>query len=193
MSLTKAADLKGKKVGGAGANLRLFDGTGATGVPSTLDNWYNGLQLGIYDAVMAWAQVAGSFKLCEPAPFMLDAGFGSAGVHTLTVNNDVWAKLPDEVKSALTKHGDTWHKAQIALLLKGSSAAMDFCKQKHGLVVAKLSDEERKTWAKGLPPLGLQWAKGLESAGLPGNAYIKAYMDRMREAKQLVYRNWDAE
>lgn len=193
LPLTKIADLNGKKVAGAGANLRWFDGTGATGVPSTLDNWYNGLQLGTYDAILAWSQVAGSFKLCEPGPYMLDGGFGSAGVHTLTVNNDVWTRLPDEVKDAMTKHGETWHKTQTALLLEGSASAMEFCKQSHNLVVSKLSDDDRKAWADALPPLGLEWAKGLEAAGLPGNAYLKAYMDRMRAAGQLVYRNWDVE
>ena len=191
--LAKFSDLKGMKVGGAGPNLLWIEGTGAAGVSSTLNDFYNSLSSGIYQAAIVWPQAAGAFKICEPAPHVLDAGFGAAGVHTLTANTVSWKKLPEEVRAALAKHGATWNEAQAKLLFDGAKAGMEMCAEKFNMKVTKVNDADRKTWAMGLPPLGLDWAKEMAAAGRPGAKYLTAYMDRMRAAKQPIARNWDKE
>lgn len=60
-------------------------------------------------------------------------------------------------------------------------------------VVMRRRDADRKTWAMGLPPLGLDWAGEMAAAGRPGARYLSAHMDRMRAARQPIARNWDKE
>ena len=192
--LTKFSDLKGLKVGAVGPNLMWVEGTGAAGVSTTMADFYNSLQSGIYTVTMAFAQAAGAFKLCEPAPYMLDAGIGAAGVHGLVVNLASLKKMPDEVRAAIAKHAaTTWNEAQSKLLFEGAKGGIDLCTEKYNLKVTKLDAADRKKWAMGLPPLGLDWAKEMDAAGRVGTKYLAGYMDRMRAARQPVARNWDRE
>lgn len=191
--LMKFSDLQGVKVGAAGANLPWVLAAGAAGVSTNLADMYNSLNTGIFDAAIAWPQAAGSFKLCEPAPHMLDASFGSNSMINLTVNLDAWKRWPDEVRTAFAGAADAWHKAQVALLVGGAQSGIDKCKADYKMTVAKLSPEDVKAWAKALPPLALQWADGIEAKGLPAKKVLTAYMDTMRTGKQRVTRQWDKE
>ena len=191
--LKTLADLKGKKVGAAGPNLPWVVPTGAAGVSTNLADAYNSLNTGIYDAMIVWRQAMGAFKLCEPAPNMLDAGLGAASVIPLTVNSDFWDAAPDEVKTALTGATKAWSDAQIKLVIDGATTGLARCEKEFKTVATKMAPEERAKWAKGMAPLALDWAKQTDAKGFPATEVLTAYMDFMRANNQPVTRNWDRE
>lgn len=191
--LAKTTDLQGVKVGGVGPNLRWIEGTGAGAVTTQMSDIYNSLQTGLYEATIIFSQAAGTFKFCEPAPNLLDVGFGAAAMHALVANSGRLKALPAEVRDALLKHGGTWDTEQTKLLLAGAKTGVDTCKEKYKLAIRTLSPDDARKWAMGLAPLGLEWAKEMDAAGRPGLKYLTAYMDLMRAAKQPVVRNWDRE
>ncbi|NND50132.1 MAG: C4-dicarboxylate TRAP transporter substrate-binding protein, partial [Rhizobiales bacterium] len=111
------SDLEGKKVAGAGYNLRYLEGIpGAAGVRGGLTDFYNMLQTGVVDAGMVWAEAAVTFKLAEVAPYMLKADLGAVSSKTVTINKDVWAGLPEEVRNVLRETAVDYrdHIAQVA-------------------------------------------------------------------------------
>ena len=185
------ADLKGKKIGGGGLALIWTAPTGAASVQSALPDFYNALNTGIVEGVIGWKHAMGAFKLCEPAPYMLDAGIGAAGMLALNVNMDVWKKLPKEVSVAMLAAAPGWNDLQNKLLVDGAAEQLERCKTQYKTVVTEMSDAERKAWAKDMPPLALDWSKTTEQLGLPARAILTAYMDYMRAAKQPVTRDWD--
>jgi TRAP-type C4-dicarboxylate transport system substrate-binding protein len=191
--LKTLSDLKGKKVGAAGPNLPWVVPTGAAGVSTNLGGAYNSLTTGIYDAMIVWRQAMGAFKLCEPAPHMLDAGLGAASIIPLTVNSDFWGGLPGEVKTALSGAAKTWSDAQIKLLLEGAGAGLTKCETEYNTVASKMAPAERAKWASGMAPLALDWAKQTDAKGFPATEILTAYMDFMRANGQPVTRNWDKE
>ena len=73
-----------------------------------LPNFYNMLQTGVVDAAMLWPEAAITFKINEVAPHLLKADLGPVNSKTVTVNKQVWEKLPDEVKDALKKVQIAW-------------------------------------------------------------------------------------
>ena len=186
-------DLKGKKVGAAGPNLPWVTPTGAAGVSTNLADAYNSLNTGIYEAMIVWRQAMGAFKLCEPAPNMLEAGLGAASMHIITVNKDVWAGFPEAVKTAFTDGAAGWNKLQSKLLVEGAAGGVERCVKEYKTVVSPMSDSERKKWAMGLPPLALDWAKLQNGRGYPASAILTKYMDHMRANKQPLLRQWDKE
>ena len=95
------ADIKGRQSGGGRSEPTLVIAAGAAGVQTNLADAYNSLSTGIYEALMVWRQAAGAFKLCEPAPYVIDADPGAVNAFSLNVNQDVWDGLPDEIKNAL--------------------------------------------------------------------------------------------
>ena len=191
--LKTLADLKGKKVGAAGPNLPWVVPTGAAGVSTNLADAYNSLNTGIYDAMIVWKQAMGAFKLCEPAPHMLDAGLGAASIVPITVNADFWDGASEEIRAALLAGGEAFNKSQLELVVNGATTGLEKCQKEFKTVATVMAPEERAKWAKGMAPLALDWAKQTDAKGFPGTATLNAYMDFMRANNQPVTRNWDKE
>lgn len=191
--LTKFEDLKGMKLGAAGPNLPWVTAAGAAGVNTNLADAYNSLSTGIYEGGIFWAQAAGAFKLCEPAPFIFDTGFGGNQAMALTVNTDVFDSLPDEIRNALVDNAEGWHAANVKKLAAGAKFGLDRCKKEFKTVVTTMSEEDRRKWAFALPNLAQDWAKKNDAKGLPASAILSDYMNAMRAGGAKPVRNWDKE
>jgi len=186
------ADLKGKKVNGAGMNLRYLQGMGVAGVGGSLVTYYNNLKTGVVDAAMVWAEAAVTFKLHEVAPHMLRANIGTVNSKAITMNAKSWAKLPQEVQEAIAGGAIAYrdHVAAQAIAKAGKSYTGYAAK---GGTIVKMSTADRKSWASAMPNVAKDWAASLEKKGMPGKAILGAYMDAMRASGQPILRQWDKE
>ena len=87
--VSSVSDLEGRKIAGAGLNLRYLEGiSGAAGVRGGLTDFYNMLQTGLVDCGMLWPESAKTFNIAEVAPYMLRADLGAVNSKTITVNSD---------------------------------------------------------------------------------------------------------
>lgn len=186
-------DVQGKKIGGSGTNLNWVTALGAAGVQTNVADAYNSLSTGIYEGLIVWAQAMGAFKLCEPAPHVLDAGFGAMNGVTLNINRDVWDALPAPVRAAFRQGAVVWERDQIARVLAGARAGLDRCRDDFGTRVTTLPESDRSRWAKSLPNIAREWAGSLDAKGQPGTEILRAWMDEMRAADQPIARQWDRE
>lgn len=191
--INKLSDLKGRKVGAAGPNLPWVIAAGATGVQTNLADAYNSLSTGIYDNMVVWQQAMGAFKLCEPAPFMMDAGLGAIQSNILNINQDYLDGLPGEVRKALLDNAETWHVENTKLVNNGAAWGLNRCKKEFGTKTTTLSADDRKKWATMMPNIAKEWAAAQDKKGLPGTKILTTYMDAMRAAKQPLLRQWDRE
>ena len=186
-------DLKGKKVAGAGYNLRYLEGIeGAAGVRGGLPNFYNMLQTGVVDAAMLWPEAAKTFKIAEVAPYMLKADLGAVNSKTVTVNKDVWAKLPDDVKDVLKKVAVEYRDHVASVAMDRAAASLEAYKKGGGTVV-ELSSEARVAWAKAMPNIAKDWAEQLDGTGAPGSDMLKAYTGKLKAAGFTPVRDWASE
>lgn len=191
--VTSIAELKGMKIGGGGPNLPMINVLGATGVQTDLPSTYTGLSTGLFEGILLWAEAAKSFKVCEQAPYIFDPQIGASQAHALVVNKDVWNKLPDEVRQAMTDAAPAWYRAASQLPADLGGEALAWCKANYHTVITPVPSEERVKWVAMLPNDAKTWAASLEKQGIPGNAILKYYMDQMRAAKQPIARQWDRE
>ncbi len=185
-------DLKGAKVAGAGYNMRYVEGLGAVGVRGGLTNFYTMLQTGVVDKAMLWPEAAKTFKIAEVAPHMLKADLGAVNSKTVTVNKDVWKKLPAEVKKALQDTAVEYRDHVAGLAMSRAKASVDKFTSTGGKVVA-LSAKERKAFAASMPNIAVKWATDLDKAGAPGSAMLKAYIGKLKAAGFTPVRDWAAE
>lgn len=191
--INSLADLQGKKVAGAGYNLRYLEGIeGAAGVRGGLPNFYNMVQTGVVDAAMLWPEAAKTFKIAEVAPYMLKADLGAVNSKTVTVNKDVWNKLPDEVKSVLQMVALEYRDHVAGIAMDRAAASIDAFVADGGTVV-ELSEEARTAWANSMPNIAVDWAKKLDVAGAPGSEMLKAYMGKLKDAGFTPIRDWASE
>lgn len=187
------ADLNGLKVAGAGYNLRYLEGlSDAAGVRGGLPNFYNMLQTGVVDAAMLWAEAAITFKIHEVAPHLMIANLGAVNSKTVTVNKDVWNKLPVEVKDVLKKVAVEYRDQVASVAMQRAEKSLEKFKAAGG-TVTMLSDAERKAWAIAMPNIAKSWAQKLDKAGAPGSEMLAAYMAKLKQAGQTPVRDWAAE
>lgn len=187
------SDLVGFKVAGAGMNLRYLEGIqDAAGVRGGLTDFYNMLQTGLVDAGMLWPEAAATFNISEVAPYMLRADLGAVNSKTITVNQDYWDNLPDEVKDALQAVAIEYrdHLAGIAM---DRAAAAETAYVDAGGTIVEVSEEDRTAWANAMPNIALEWATTLNDNGEDGTAMLEAYLGKLEAAGFVGVRDWTQE
>jgi C4-dicarboxylate-binding protein DctP len=187
------SDLEGKKVAGAGMNLRYLEGIdGAAGVRGGLTDFYNMLQTGLVDAGMLWPEAAATFKISEVAPYMLRADLGAVNSKTITVNQDYWDALPEEVQDVLRAVAIDYrdHVAGIAM---DRAAASEATYVETGGTIVEVSAEDRAAWAAAMPNIAQEWAATLNAAGEDGTGMLAAYLGKLEAAGYVGVRDWTQE
>ena len=180
----QVADLKGRKIAGAGLNLKWLEFAGATPVQSTLPEAYTSMQSGVYNGWIMFPSAWVNFKLTEVAKHYTEVGFGAITWHGLTVNKARFAKLPKEVQDILLEVGREYEA------LTGTVNEENYPKQmaelaRVGAVVKKVPDAVRLDWAKSLTQWPQQRADELDKQGLPASQVLKLTME---EAEKLGYK-----
>ncbi len=191
--VSSVADLEGKKIAGAGLNLRYLEGIkDAAGVRGGLTDFYNMLQTGLVDCGMLWPEAAKTFKIAEVAPYLLKADLGAVNSKTITVNADYWAGLPDEVKDVLKDVAIAYrdHVAGIAMDRAAASAAA-YVEQ--GGTIVEVSAEDRAAWANAMPNIAQEWATNLNERGEAGSDMLAAYLGKLADAGFTGVRDWTAD
>ncbi len=110
----------------------------------------------------------------------------------MTVNADVWKKLPPEVQKVLQEKAKAFGQELGAYVAKVGATAPEKYREVGGTVVV-LPDFDRVAWAKQMPNIAKEWADSLEKQGLPGHKVLSGYMDIMRANNQPIARQWDKE
>ncbi len=188
--VSSIADLKGRKIGGAGTIANWLNGVGATAVYGNFSVHYNNIKTGVYDGLLNFSSGIFPNKLHEVAPYLTRVDFGAQFVGGLTVNLDTWNEFPPEVKTAYREAGEIYR-------LKVSNALQRFAKVAEkkmiaqGAKISRLPSSERTKWARMLPNLAKEWAARAEAKGMPGNKILKAWMDKLRQSNVQLARNWD--
>lgn len=191
--VSSVADLEGRKIAGAGLNLRYLEGIkDAAGVRGGLTDFYNMLQTGLVDCGMLWPEAAKTFKIAEVAPYMLRADLGAVNSKTITVNADYWAGLPDEVKEVLKAVAIDYRDHVAGIAMDRAAASRDAYAEAGGTIV-EVSDEDRAAWANAMPNVAQEWAATLNDNGEQGTEMLAAYLGKLQDAGFTGVRDWTAE
>jgi len=184
------SDLEGFKVAGAGMNLRYLEGIqDAAGVRGGLTDFYNMMQTGLADAGMLWPEAVATFKISEVAPYMLRADLGAVNSKTVTVNQDYWDNLPDEVKEVLQAVSIDYRDHLAGIAMDRAAAAEEAYVAAGGTIV-EVSAEDRAAWANAMPNIAQEWAATLNDNGEPGTEMLEAYLGKLEAAGFVGVRDW---
>ncbi len=188
--VSSVSDLEGRKIAGAGLNLRYLEGIkDAAGVRGGLTDFYNMVQTGLVDCAMLWPEAAKTFKIAEVAPYMLRADLGAVNSKTVTVNADYWAKLPDGVKEVLQDVAIQYRDHVAGIAMDRAAASRDAYVAAGGTIV-ELSAEDRAAWANAMPNVAQEWAETLNGKGEDGTAMLAAYLGKLADAGHTGVRDW---
>ena len=184
------SDLEGRKVAGAGVNLRYLEGIkDAAGVRGGLTDFYNMLQTGLVDCAMLWSEAAATFNISEVAPYMIRTDFGAVNSKTVTVNQDYWNTLPDDIKDVL-RAVSIDYRDHLASITMDNAAAAEATYVETGGTILDVSAEDRAAWAAAMPNVAQEWAATLNGNGEDGDQMLASYLGKLEAAGFVGVRDW---
>lgn len=183
-------DLKGHKIGTAGAALAWLRGTGAVPVQSNMMEYYNSTKNGVFEGFIVFPSAFPAMKYPEAAPYVAKVGFGAQYSVVLTMNKDSFRKLPPAVQKIMLEVGHEWGKrSDEAYMTAGEAGYKALPNFKAHLY--EFPEAERKKWADAMPNIAKEWAAAMEKQGVPGNKALAALMTEARNAGIKPVRDWD--
>lgn len=178
------ADLKGRKLAGAGLNLKWLEYAGAVPVQSSLPEAYTSLQTGVYNGWIMFPSGVVNFKLNEVSKYYTEIGFGAITWHGLTINKAKLARLPAEVRDIIIEVAKEYEAKTGTVNEANYPKQLDTLKER-GAVVRALPDAVRVEWANSLKGWPQEKAAELDAKGLPASQVLKLALE---EAEKLGHK-----
>jgi TRAP-type C4-dicarboxylate transport system substrate-binding protein len=180
----KVSDLKGRKIAGAGLNLKWLEYAGVVPVQSSLPEAYTSMQTGVYNGWIMFPSAWVNFKLNEVANNYTEVGFGAITWHGLTINKARMARLPKDVQAIVIEVAKEFEAKT------GSVNQENYPKQIAqlkglGVNVKSVPDAVRLEWANSLKDWPQAMATDLDAKGLPGTQVLKITLE---EAEKLGHK-----
>ena len=159
------ADLRGRKLAGAGAVSLWEAPIGIVPVQGNFSVHFNNLKTGVYDGLIAFTTGYYPNKLHEVAPYATKVNFGAMPGGGVTVNKTVWARLPEVVRRAMREAALDYRTAQDETMTR----LVDTFERKmaeEGTQFSQLAADQKAAWAKAMPNIAQQWAARARAQGL---------------------------
>ena len=186
----KFEDIKGHKIGTAGAALAWLRGTGATPVQSNMMEYYNSAKNGVFEGFIVFPSAFPAMKYPEAAPYVTKVGFGAQYSVVLTMNKDSFRKLPPAVQKIFLEVGEEWGVRSDKAYMTAGEAGYKSLPSFHAHLY-EFPQEERKKWADAMPNIAKEWAASMDKQGLPGTVALSALMNEARKDGIKPVRDWD--
>ncbi|HEX2199353.1 MAG TPA: C4-dicarboxylate TRAP transporter substrate-binding protein [Burkholderiales bacterium] len=178
------ADLKGRKLAGAGLNLKWLEYAGAVPVQSSLPDAYTSMKTGVYDGWIMFPSGYVNFKLYEVGKYYTEIGFGAITWHGLTVNKNRFNRLPKDVQQILREVGREYEKRTGTVNEENYPKQLEQLKSV-GADVRQLPEGVRVDWAQSLKGWPQDKATELDKAGMPASQVLKL---ALQEAEKLGHK-----
>ena len=175
------ADLKGRKLAGAGLNLKWLEYAGAVPVQSSLPEAYTSMQTGVYNGWIMFPSGVVNFKLNEVSKYYTEIGFGAITWHGLTINRARFGRLPKEVQDIILEVAREYEAKTGTVNDENYPKQIEQLKSV-GALVKTLPDSVKVEWATSLKDWPQEKASELDKAGLPGSQVLKLALE---EAEKL--------
>ncbi|WP_299484229.1 C4-dicarboxylate TRAP transporter substrate-binding protein [uncultured Roseibium sp.] len=173
------SDLKDQKIAGAGLNLNWLKYAGVSPVQSSLATAYTEMNTNVYEGWIMFPSAWVNLKLYEPGPYYTLIGFGSMTWHGLTINQDTYNELPDDVKEILHEVAADYEE-QTGIVNQKEYARL--VEELRGLItVTEIDPTVRAAWAESLKDWPQQMASDLEEQGLPAKQVLNLVLDKAED------------
>ncbi len=178
-SWEKLADLKDQKIAGAGLNLNWLKYAGVSPVQSSLATAYTEMNTNVYEGWIMFPSAWVNLKLYEPGPYYTLIGFGSMTWHGLTINQDTYNELPDDVKEILHEVAADYEEQTGIVNQKEYARLVEELREL--ITVTEIDPAVREAWAESLKDWPQQMADDLEGQGLPAKQVLNLVLDKAED------------
>lgn len=169
------ADLKGRRIAGAGLNLNWLKYAGVTPVQSSLPEAYTSMQTRVYDGWIMFPSAWVNLKLHEVGPYYTLIGFGTITWHGLSINLNTWKRLPKDVQDIMLATAKDFEE-QVGKVNR-ARYEKDIATLRGLIKVNEIPASVRAEWARALREWPPAIAKELDGKGLPASQILKLTLE----------------
>ncbi len=166
-------DTKGLKIRSGGGIMDFtLNYIGAIGISSPPAEAYEAVQRGVIDGVIMNSVSLYAYKLHELVKFATRGLSIASFVATLSINENVWQNLPQDIQKAMLQAGE---EVAVSFGITQDTdidkLVQQFVKEK-GLKVHDVTAEEKKIWSQAVAPVEQIWVDKMKAKGLPGQQVL---------------------
>ena len=164
-------DLKGYELRCTGAGVRPLTLLGAKPVAMPMSETPSALQKGIVKGIFSSLEILKDFKFADYCKYATVCHMQTA-TFAVVMNKKAWNSLPDDVKKVLDSIGrehSLWTGRYVDNHVK---EAVEWAKEKKGLTLIHLSDDEYKRWHRLVRPIIQEWVEKTSKKGLPARDFL---------------------
>jgi len=164
-------DLKGLELRASGIASRVLDLLGATPVSMPMPETPEALQKGVVKGLLSSLEVLKDFNFAEYCRYETITNF-QVYPFAVVMNKQRWAALPDDVKKVmedLRREQALWTGQYMDQHVKESLA---WSKEKYGIEIIQIPEEELKAWKQKLTPLIDEWKQKAAKLGIPAQQVL---------------------
>jgi len=169
------ADLKGLEIRASGGAAKVLDLLGAVPVAMPMSETPEALQKGLVKGVLSSLEILKDFNFAESLRHETITNF-QVYPFAVVMNKDSWNKLPDDVKTVfddLRREQAQWTGEYMDSHLE---EAVQWSKEKYGIQIYELSEEEKQQAAEILSPMIHDWKGKSAAAGVDSEAVFADMM-----------------
>lgn len=176
----KLEDLKGMKIRAMGTTVSIVVALGGAPVGATMPETYDGLRTGVVGGTMNPYEALQGFKLGEVVTSTVESyPCSNSAAMFIVMNKAKWNSLPPDIQKIITQINEEWSVEQGKVWDEIDKAGKEFT-IKRGNKIVTLSKEEGARWAAAVRPIFDQYAKELNTKGLPGDDAVKFCLDFLK-------------
>lgn len=182
-------DFEGRKLAAAGPNLPWLKDTGIVPIQSSFNDCYTSYTTGVYDGFISYLAPVYGYKLYEAAPYQINLNYGAVSINGISVNNDTWNSLPEEVKEIILEVSEEYIDVSAQVTIDMEKDALD-AMIPEGFEVMEIPHEEMVKYVNSLPEIPNANAQEMNKLGYPGTDIIKRYIELIEESGRSLPRKW---
>ena len=170
------SDLKDEKIAGAGLNLNWLKYAGVSPVQGSLAEAYTGMTTNVYEGWIMFPSAWVNLKLYEPGPYYTLIGFGSMTWHGLTINQQTYDELPEDVREILHEVAADYEE-QTGIVNQQEYDRL-VTELRDLITVTEIDPAVREEWAQSLAEWPQSVADELEEQGLPAKQVLNLVLEK---------------
>ena len=187
--ISDISDLSGRRLSVSGLATNWLGGTDAVPVSGALPTYYNSMATGLTEGMVTFESAVASYSFHEVAQIVTRVNFGAQYSSALTINQEAWERLPEEVQAVFLEVAGEY-RTRIAEAYETAGERSLTRAVEAGATVVAADPQFRQELADGMQNVALEWAADMDARGLPGSLILKTYLDLANEAGVTFVRDW---
>lgn len=185
--IRKLDDLKGFEIRATSAMEPAFSAVGAVTTTLVQADVYEALQKGVIKAHISPIETLKSWNFADIVDYVIMTPFLYNANFVIAMNKDVYNSLPEDIQNAIDQVSEkVWKECVLPFFDKENEMGLNYAKEKSGFEVIYLPEEDIEKWKKEIAFIIDDYAKNLDSKGLPGTQ-AKNLLFELAEKYNSIY------